>query len=377
VIVALQAPGYRFFDDEQARLDAYAALAGAAVEAAAEREATGALLGLATDLAAARTVQEAVDRALEVVVALTGASEAAVAIDGAAPDAPRVVASHGVGAGVDELLRPARDPGSDPMPDHDVALLATDELPPSRLRTILTTAGANGLALARVRWREDMLGWVATAWTGPAPSGLDPALAARLTGVAGLLAPAVVTAHALESSTHRALHDALTELPNRLLLADRFALAAARARRHRAAIGVVLVDLDGFKSLNDRYGHHAGDLALVEVADRLRTVVRDADTAARLGGDEFVVLTETVPGGTDVAALARRLERALEPPIDADGTEVALTASAGAAVVEPDVDLDEALARADARMFERKRERRRGAARPSPRGVPDSGPPTR
>lgn len=358
VIVALQAVGYRFFDDEQGRLDAYAALAAAAVEAAAEREATAALLRLAADIAAARTVQAATDRALEVVVALTGASEAAVAVDPPSPAGVRVLSVHGVGATVEALLRPARDPAADPMPGRDVALLAADELPPGRLREVLTAAGARAVALARVRWRDDMLGWVATAWTGPAPTALDPALAARLTGVAGLLAPTVVTAHALEDSTHRALHDPLTDLPNRVLLADRYALASARARRHGTALVVVLIDLDGFKALNDRHGHRAGDRALVTVADRLRAIVRDADTAARLGGDEFVVLTEATPGGSEAATLARRIERALEPPMDLDGIEATLTASAGAAVVEPTADLDDALSRADERMFERKRERR-------------------
>lgn len=85
-------------------------------------------------------------------------------------------------------------------------------------------------------------------------------------------------------------YDPLTKLPNRLLLADRLELAIAHAKRNKTSIAVCMIDLDGFKALNDTLGHDAGDLLLVEVAKRMKETIRDDDTVARLGGDEFVVI---------------------------------------------------------------------------------------
>ncbi|PRY42149.1 diguanylate cyclase/phosphodiesterase with PAS/PAC sensor(s) [Geodermatophilus tzadiensis] len=148
-----------------------------------------------------------------------------------------------------------------------------------------------------------------------------------LTGVAGIArditgrkraeAEARAAARQLEEQAGElarlALHDPLTGLANRTLLADRLehALADRRARRH----AVLLVDLDDFKAVNDECGHEAGDAVLTAVARRLESVVRPADTVARLGGDEFVVLMEDVEGRRDVVAVAERLLGALREPV--------------------------------------------------------------
>jgi diguanylate cyclase (GGDEF)-like protein/PAS domain S-box-containing protein len=151
----------------------------------------------------------------------------------------------------------------------------------------------------------------------------------------------------------QALHDPLTHLPNRRLLLDR--LEHAMQGLARAPDGprpaLLFLDLDGFKAVNDRFGHEAGDVLLREVADRLRQHVRPTDTVARLGGDEFVVLDETVADVEDVRALAQRLLEALGggwPP----GRQ--LTASIGFALASPDQSAESLLRDADSAMYRAK-----------------------
>ncbi len=105
---------------------------------------------------------------------------------------------------------------------------------------------------------------------------------------------------------HVATHDALTGLPNRLLLADRLEQAIARAERHGQRFALIVVDLDRFKSINDSLGHLAGDELLKDVAKRLAQVLRKADTLARLGGDEFVLLLNEIDSPRDAETVAKK-----------------------------------------------------------------------
>lgn len=121
--------------------------------------------------------------------------------------------------------------------------------------------------------------------------------------------------------TRRATHDALTGLPNRVLLADRLHHALARSSRTGGQVGVLFCDLDGFREVNNKYGHLAGDRLLVTVAKRLRAVCRSSDTVARVSGDEFVIVIEDVTGKPEVEEVARRVIEALTEPIEIeDGT---------------------------------------------------------
>src|SRR5206468_12394785 len=130
-----------------------------------------------------------------------------------------------------------------------------------------------------------------------------------------------------ELASH-ALHDQLTGLPNRTLLADRLDGAVARARWRRPTIGVLVLDLDRFAVVNDGLGRAAADDVLVAVAARLRTLVRDGDTVARLGGDEFVVLCEGPHVEGEAEALAERLVRAFRASLrTTDGEAVIVTVS--------------------------------------------------
>lgn len=133
-------------------------------------------------------------------------------------------------------------------------------------------------------------------------------------------------------SRYRALHDDLTGLANRALLTDEIEKTLWVARRDEEAVGLLLLDLNKFKEVNDTLGHHAGDLLLKEVADRLTGAVRGGDTVARLGGDEFAVLMPDIQSPEHCSEIARRLLGALEGPADLDGVTVDISGSVGAAV---------------------------------------------
>jgi diguanylate cyclase (GGDEF)-like protein len=137
--------------------------------------------------------------------------------------------------------------------------------------------------------------------------------------------------HAEDELRRLATHDTLTDLPNRLMLQDRIVTALARGKREKTPFGVMLIDLDGFKEINDSLGHAAGDRLLGEVGERVKNTLRQADTAARLGGDEFAILLEDGGDGVEAAEVASRILAGLEGPIYLEGKEVFVRASIGIA----------------------------------------------
>lgn len=155
---------------------------------------------------------------------------------------------------------------------------------------------------------------------------------------------------------HRALHDPLTGLANRVLLLDRIAQAQARARRTQNQLRLLYLDLDGFKAVNDRHGHAAGDRLLVAFATRLLASVRRGDTVARLGGDEFVIVCEDCDEQV-AAEVAERVLRAARTGFDLDGTRVRVAASIGQSLAAPGQDAAQLLHAADVAMYEAKRRR--------------------
>ncbi|MGH8980134.1 MAG: putative bifunctional diguanylate cyclase/phosphodiesterase [Acidimicrobiales bacterium] len=154
-----------------------------------------------------------------------------------------------------------------------------------------------------------------------------------------------------------ALRDPLTGLPNRTLLIDQLDRALARLSRQPAALGLVFVDVDDFKAVNDVYGHACGDAVLVELAARLIAGVRPGDVVARLGGDEFVVLLEGLHSPVvEAGHRAEELRAAAALPMSFGGSEVRLTVSAGVATVhQPGKESEEVLTQADAAMYSAKR----------------------
>lgn len=151
-----------------------------------------------------------------------------------------------------------------------------------------------------------------------------------------------------------ALHDNLTKLPNRTLLEDRLEQEIANARRNQKSFSVLFLDLDGFKQINDAYGHRVGDLLLIEVAQRIRSNVRARDTVARLGGDEFVLLADTGEP-TDAAGLASKLILAIQQPYSLAGHDCQVSASIGIAIYKDcGLQHQELLKNADAAMYHAK-----------------------
>ncbi|MFL6699102.1 MAG: putative bifunctional diguanylate cyclase/phosphodiesterase [Vitreoscilla sp.] len=162
-------------------------------------------------------------------------------------------------------------------------------------------------------------------------------------------------AAAQERMEMMATHDALTHLPNRSLARDRFEQATAAARRGGHSVAMLYLDLDNFKNVNDTLGHGSGDTLLIQVADRLSSLLRHADTVARLGGDEFLLLVPEASDGTGVAEIANKVVACLMTPFDVIGMEIFSGCSLGVAMFPADgEDFDSLLKKADIAMYRAK-----------------------
>ena len=240
------------------------------------------------------------------------------------------------GRSVLDLVRPA---GQGAAGAAHAALLA-DHRHPLRHETQLVHAAGHELPV------QVTIAWVDAVETG-APAHLI------------LVIEDIADRKELEAQLlHRSLHDPLTGLPNRLLFRDRFHHALDRGYREHTPTCLLIVDLDGFKAVNDRLGHPVGDRVLVAFAQRLQAGLRASDTAARLGGDEFSVLCENTDR-PEAEILAARLCAAIGAPLVLDGAELRLGASIGIGVVPGGTESEDAYERvireADDAMYAIKR----------------------
>jgi len=157
---------------------------------------------------------------------------------------------------------------------------------------------------------------------------------------------------------HASTHDALTGLPNRLLLFDRLDHALQTSRRHHRTVAVLFIDLDRFKAINDTFGHAAGDLVLTTVASRVSQTLREQDTLSRLAGDEFVLVCEDLPqddpgeSRAHVEAVIARLQRVLAQPVRVEDVDLVVSASIGVACSDGHDSADDVLADADRAMYQ-------------------------
>ena len=177
----------------------------------------------------------------------------------------------------------------------------------------------------------------------------------------GEFAPAVADIDTIKrreaSALHEAQHDDLTGLPNRRLLAERAAAALATSELRKVSCAVMAIDLDGFKEVNDRYGHEVGDATLREIAALLTRVMRPQDTVARRGGDEFAVLVPDVGSNAEVERIGTRLLQAVAQPVVQAGGRPALNVSASIGIAlapEQGRDLERLLQLADLAMYDAK-----------------------
>jgi diguanylate cyclase (GGDEF)-like protein/PAS domain S-box-containing protein len=163
-----------------------------------------------------------------------------------------------------------------------------------------------------------------------------------------------------ERIEYLAYHDNLTGLPNRALLADRMHQALARARRHDELLAVCYLDLDGFKPVNDAWGHDVGDALLIQAAQRLQACTRDGDTVARLGGDEFIVLLCGIRDEAELDKVAQRMLTTIGKPYPMGDKTATLTMSMGMTVYPHDAaeEADALIRHADQAMYEAKRKGR-------------------
>lgn len=163
----------------------------------------------------------------------------------------------------------------------------------------------------------------------------------------------------VEDLFHRATHDGLTGLANRSLFMDRLRTVMAQGNRDMRPAGVMMIDMDGLKHVNDTFGHRAGDAVIAEFAQRLKVAARGSDTVARLGGDEFgiILMPVDLPGGLDAAI--KRLTVEIDPPFMFEGRMYQLRASIGcAAFPDEEADLERLIELADSRMYATKKKRK-------------------
>jgi diguanylate cyclase (GGDEF)-like protein/PAS domain S-box-containing protein len=247
------------------------------------------------------------------------------------------------------------------QPDQLLGRALTDLAAPDAAAT--AREGLAGLAARRdhpVRWQSRL----------PGPGGADVQVQIAATWVDE---PRTASSHlvvVVEDVTervtreavlvHRSLHDPLTGLANRLLFRDRLWHALERGHRENTPTCVLVVDLDGFKAINDRLGHPMGDLVLMAFAERLRSVLRASDTAARLGGDEFSIVCENTER-SDGEVLSGRLRHAVTDPLTLAGAVVAVGVSIGVGYApggeNPDTSVERVVREADDAMY---RDKRRG-----------------
>ncbi len=206
---------------------------------------------------------------------------------------------------------------------------------------------------------DELYGALVFAGRAPRPEGVDPSERDIVQLIGLFVSAALERAAQNERIEQLAFNDALTGLPNRVLFHDRIVHAIATARRYDRGFAVMYLDVDYFKSINDKFGHAVGDAALVEVAHRLRAATRDSDTISRFGGDEFVILQPIVDGPSDAADLARKLSVSMQEPIVVDGAPHKVRLSIGIALYPSDGrTIDSLMEAADRALYRAKKEGR-------------------
>jgi diguanylate cyclase (GGDEF)-like protein len=377
-LLALRPPGQKFLAQERELFEVYAhyaatALDGASalMEAKRRSEQSSALLSLARALAAAGTSSEIARRLASAVPLVVDCDRVGVYLWDAgrgelvrravttreAPDGVEVEDTGWAPTRGGPLHRLLEDPGHEP-------LFVDDRTGDPRLREILGAEGFVATILVPLATPDSFLGLLSVSvFEEPGRLRPGPDLLDRLSGVAAQATTALQNGRLVDEMTHQAMHDQLTGLANRLRFTGQLRDAISRAREQIHPVTLLYMDLDGFKPVNDEFGHDVGDQLLVAVAKRLASCTRAEDTVARLGGDEFAVLIDSNTAPTDAEDVSDRLAAAVTQPFVIDGHQLHLGISIGRAVFPIDADDADGLLRcADAAMFSVKRNARAGVA---------------
>ncbi|HMC39019.1 MAG TPA: diguanylate cyclase, partial [Acidimicrobiales bacterium] len=340
-------------------LESFARHAGARVEAVLSRQqaeesrqTASALLELAASLAGTTTEREVSECLARAIPTLAAADRSTVLRWYPESHTLRTVAFVG-------------PPGLRPHQEYAVAQVpALYELASRPSPFVLDRSRADPyVARAMSEWGErfdvivplieqgDFLGFLCAGYSDEIALDTQTAFS-RLQGAADLAATAFTKARLLEEIRHQALHDDLTGLPNRTLLEDRARQSLREARRHNRRVGLLFLDLDQFKHVNDSMGHKFGDAIIQAAATRIRASLRESDVFSRMGGDEFVILLHDVNRPEDAAHVAAKILEDLRQPFDMSGQSLYLSASIGVAVFPEDgEDYSDLLQAADSSMY--------------------------
>jgi diguanylate cyclase (GGDEF)-like protein len=371
-LAALYPEGTRFFPYEERLLSAYANHVSAVLDTAValddarrQNDTARTLLRLGRSLADVGSSDEVAARVAGAVPAIVECDVSSVALWDEGSGTMRVSATIGLSDLVREQLAavaftPVEWPLLDELIREQRPLFVDGAADDPFVASLLSLIEADTVVVVPVVSRGRFLGVVSAAVRQDGDVlRCDDHLLERLAGLADHAATALENAALLDQVQHQALHDPLTGVPNQRLLADRVEVALAQSQRDRSSVGLLFVDLDRFKAVNDEFGHAAGDELLRAVVTRLRGVLRAGDTVARVGGDEFVVLLPKVEHPAGVDHTAGRLAAALEQPFHLGPVTVHVAGSVGRAVSPQDGgDYDALLKHADAAMYRVKRRRR-------------------
>ncbi len=359
--------GAPFIPAEQDLLQAYAALAAASLDALVARRETEdrrrtaeILLDLAGDVGVARRAADVVAAATRSLRTLALADVACVLL--VAPDG-RLRLADATGFGPADLARLADvelDPAGLPelarlLSTPHATALVDDRQDGPWLGGLLGTVGVRQGGLVGLRCRDHLHGVGLVGWRTPVTSAAAAGRAVlRLTGAGIQTTTGLDKTELLQQVQLQARTDALTGLVNRRHFVELLEAEQGRVDADGRPAGLLFIDLDGFKQVNDGLGHAAGDALLVDVAGRLAACLAPGDTLARLGGDEFTVLSPAATTDGDLLALAGRLLRATETPYEVEGQPVVVRPSIGATLVRAGGEADGALRAADGAMYHAK-----------------------
>jgi diguanylate cyclase (GGDEF)-like protein len=369
-LAAIYPHGACFLPAERRLLTAYAGHAAAALEAAAARQeaerrnATArALLALASSLAQVGTRAEVATRLADAVPHVVDCANACVFLCDDDSRALLLYGASGLDQQGEERLRAtpisaAEEPSLAAMMEDPHPRVFAQSAIAERLRLSGDNAQSGSVVVVPIAYRREFFGVVTATVDSNEQLGDDEHLLERLLGMADHAATALLNARLLEQIRHQATHDGLTDLPNRLLLKDRIEQALALIPRTETHTALFFVDLDDFKNINDSLGHAAGDQLLIQVATRLRHLVRPSDTVARLGGDEFVVVASGLDDVHAIDSLFKRLDAGLGLPYEIEGAHIKAPASIGVSVMSGNDTYETLLRNGDEAMYEAKRARK-------------------